>query len=214
VKDRLVIFAREPLVGRVKTRLAGAIGHEAAAAIYAGLLDHTVATALEASPGAILSLAEPTESEWASGVGLVSETQGGGDLGRRMAECFQRRFTEGAARVVIIGSDNPCVTPEHLAAAFGALDEMAVVLGPADDGGYWIVGQRTPGVDLFSGIPWSSPETLAATRRRLETLGVAWRELETLSDIDTIDDLRAALHDPRVPPELKKTLRSSLPVGF
>jgi rSAM/selenodomain-associated transferase 1 len=211
VSDRLVVFARQPIPGTVKTRLAAAIGADASAEVYAYLLAHAVATAMMVDGGVILSLAEPADREWVSRFGAQNEVQGGGDLGRRMAECFRRRFSEGAVKVVIIGSDNACVAPEHLTAAFDALDEVAVVIGPAQDGGYWLVGQRSPGVDLFSDIPWSSPETLAATRLRLGTLGVAWRELENLPDIDTVDDLYAALHDPRVPSALKKALRRSTP---
>ncbi len=85
-----------------------------------------------------------------------------------------------------------------------------MVLGPAADGGYWLVAQRRPGVDLFSGIVWSSPGTLAATRQRLEALAVTWVELDELSDIDTEDDLRAELADSRIDPGLCERLLDAL----
>ncbi len=85
-----------------------------------------------------------------------------------------------------------------------------MALGPAADGGYWLVAQQRPGVDLFTGIPWSSPDTLAATRRRLEALGATWVELDRLNDLDTEADLRAALADPRLAPELRDRLLNAL----
>jgi len=206
VSSALVIFAREPIPGRVKTRLAAAVGAETATAVYTALLEHTVATARAAGIGAMISLAGEPGREWAETLDLPFEIQGGGDLGDRMAECFRRRFAEGRTRVVIIGSDNAHLKPEHLQSAFTALDDLPVVLGPADDGGYWIVGQRSPGVDLFTEVPWSSPDTLDATRSRLRTLDIPWRELDSLPDIDTADDLRKAITDPRIDETLRHRL--------
>lgn len=205
----LVIFAREPIPGRVKTRLAEAVGAETATAVYTALYEHTVATACASGIGATISLAEEPGREWAETLDLPFEIQGRGDLGERMAECFRRRFAEGRSRVVIIGSDNAHLKPDHLRSAFAALDDLPVVLGPADDGGYWLIGQRAPGVDLFTDVPWSNPETLDLTRARLRHLGVEWAEIETLPDIDTVDDLIRAIEDPRVPAALRRSLARS-----
>jgi len=207
---RLVIFAREPVPGRVKTRLAETIDAVAAASVYSALLEHTVTTARATAIETTISVAEEPRREWTETLDLPMEIQGRGDLGRRMAECFRRRFGEGAARVVIIGSDNALLQPEHLRSAFAALDEDLVVLGPADDGGYWLVGQRAPGLDLFSGIPWSSPETLDSTRARLVALGTEWSELETLPDIDAVEDLQKAIEDPRIDRDLRRRLGAAL----
>jgi glycosyltransferase A (GT-A) superfamily protein (DUF2064 family) len=127
-----------------------------------------------------------------------------------MRDAFDRRFGDGFDRVVIVGSDCPRLEVEHLTGAVKALRDAAVVLGPAADGGYWMVAQRRPGVDLFTGIPWSSPDTLTETRQRLENLGAAWVEIEALDDIDTEADLRTALTDPRLAPELRQQLLNAV----
>ena len=89
------------------------------------------------------------------------------------------------------------------------MDTHPVVLGPAVDGGYWLVGQRPPGIDLFSSIPWSTSSTLAATRERLSSLGTRWHELDELADLDTEQDLLRALSSRSVDSELADRLRSA-----
>jgi len=210
MSSALVIFAREPLPGKVKTRLAKGTDDETAAAIYAALLGHTIETARTTGVEVVISLAEKPTSSWATGLEVPLEVQSGGDIGTRMAACFDRRFSEGRQQVVIIGSDNAHILPAHVLAAFTALEEDPVVLGPAEDGGYWMVGQRSPGIDLFTGVPWSSPKTLEVTRERLNTLDARWKELEILPDIDNAEDLRRAIKDPRVPEQLRVRLSSAL----
>jgi len=205
----VVVFGREPAAGEVKTRLAAGIGGAAAARVYAITLEHTLEAAVESGAGVVLSLAAAPSSEWGLGIECTIEVQGTGDLGDRMVDAFDRRFSEGEERVIIIGSDCPLITPEHLQAAADALAENDVVLGPAVDGGYWLVAQRRPGVDLFSDIPWSSHDTLETTRRRLAGIGAAWTELEELRDVDTREDLEAALEDPRVPKMLADRMRAA-----
>jgi hypothetical protein len=124
-----------------------------------------------------------------------------------MAAAFAGRFAAGAERVVLVGSDCPGVGAAHVREAAAALAAAPVVLGPAADGGYWLVAQRRPGLDLFTGIPWSASGTLAATRRRLEDLGASWLELEALSDIDTEEDLRSALADETLATGLRRRLQ-------
>jgi hypothetical protein len=212
VTDRIVVFGRQPEAGRVKTRVAGGIGSTAAAEVYGELLGHTIDVVQRSGLPWILSLAAPAEPGWRETlpVEVEVEVQVEGDLGRRMHACLQQWFADGADRVVIVGSDIPGLTPGHLRSAFERLGDRAVVLGPASDGGYWLVGQRAPGVDCFSGVPWSSPETLAATRRRLDDLAVEWGEIDPLSDIDTIDDLRRIVDDPHIDPGLRHRLRALL----
>jgi rSAM/selenodomain-associated transferase 1 len=203
----VVVFGREPAAGRVKTRLAAGIGGPAAARVYAVTIEHTLEAAVDSEARVVLSLAAAPSGEWAPGIECSIEVQGTGDLGDRMADAFERRFSEGEESVIIIGSDCPLITPEHLQAAGEALADRDVVLGPAVDGGYWLVGQRRPGVDLFSDIPWSSHDTLGTTRRRLAGIGAAWTELEELRDVDTREDLTAALNDSRLPEDLRRRLR-------
>ena len=203
----VVVFGREPVPGRVKTRLAAGIGGPAAARVYAAIIEHTMAAAVASGARVVLSLAAPPSDAWTRGFDVRIELQCIGDLGDRMADAFERRFSEGEEWVIIIGSDCPLITPEHLQAAAEALADRDVVLGPAIDGGYWLVGQRRPGVDLFSDIRWSSHDTLDQTRQRLADVEASWTELEELRDIDTKADLVAALNDPSLPEDLCRRLR-------
>ncbi len=210
MKGSVVVFAREPVPGRVKTRLAAAVGERAAARLYAVLLKRTLAVVAASPFDAVVSVAEEPSEEWIGGLELRWEVQPESDLGGRMEDAFNRRFGEGADVVIIVGSDCPRLHGRHLLAAADALDRAPAVLGPSADGGYWLVAQRRPGVDLWTGVPWSSPGTLAATRKRLEELGTPWVELDELDDVDTEDDLRNALTDPMVSSEVRRRLRDAL----
>jgi rSAM/selenodomain-associated transferase 1 len=203
-----VVYGREPLAGRVKTRLARSLGNEVAALIYGAILRHTLREALRSGGRAILALADEPSDEFAGGLQLPFEIQRGSDLGIRMAETFERRFSSAVSRVVIVGSDCPGITAGLLDTALRVLRSDEVVLGPATDGGYWLVGQRAPGADLFSGIPWSSRRTLDATRSRLRQLGLSWSELDELGDIDTAKDLDRELTSQRVPVTLQGELKA------
>jgi len=210
VKTAVVVFAREPSAGQVKTRLAAAIGEVAASRVYGVLLERTLAVVAGAGVDLVVSFAEAPSPAWTGDCAHRWEVQRGHDLGERMLDAFGRRFAEGFDRVVIVGSDCPLLEMRHLTGAADALRDTPVILGPATDGGYWLVAQRRPGVDLFTGIPWSSPDTLAATRQRLEGLGVAWLEIDALDDIDIEGDLRTALADPLLEPNLRRRLLSAL----
>ena len=205
----VVVFGREPAAGRVKTRLAAGIGGRAAAQVYAVTLEYTLAVAVGSGARVVLSLAGQPSGAWAREIEIPIELQTSGDLGDRMADAFRRRFAEGETRVMIVGSDCPWMTAEHLRSAASALDQNDVVLGPAVDGGYWLVGQRPPGVDLFTDIPWSSHNTLDQTRRRLAEIDAAWTETERLRDIDTREELLVALNDPSLPEDLRRRLRDA-----
>ena len=111
--------------------------------------------------------------------------------------------------MVIIGSDCPALKSRHIVEAFERLADVPVVLGPAGDGGYWLIGQRAPGRLDLTGLPWSSPETLSATRARLRDLGLDWNELEELRDVDRPEDLQWALTDPGIDRELSARLKSA-----
>jgi len=187
---QIVIFGREPIPGRVKTRLARDVGAREAAAIYTRLLEHTLQEALSTGIPVRLSLAEELQGCWTPPENLKIETQPQGNLGHRMQESIKACFKDGARKVLLVGSDCPGLNGTHFLAGFEALDEVSVVLGPAQDGGYWAIGQSQPGVDCFTGVPWSSPDTLEATRRSLQRQGVKWSELEELFDIDVVADLK------------------------
>ena len=206
----VVVFGREPVPGEVKSRLAAGIGDDAAARVYGAILEHTLEVARIGGARVVLSLADVPSGSWAGNMNVAVEIQRGSDLGDRMEDAFARRFAEGEARVVIVGSDCPWLCATHIAKASAKLGGADVVLGPATDGGYWLVAQRPPGLAMFTRIPWSSPETLEQTRKRIRALGCTWLELEELVDIDTVDDLDLVLANPRTPEVLRVKLRAAL----
>jgi hypothetical protein len=194
----------------VKRRLADGIGPEAAARVYAATLDHTLKVAATSGARVVLSLAEVPSGSWARDLEVVVEVQKGDDLGARMDDAFARRFAQGEGRVVMVGSDCPWFSATHVAKASAKLGGADAVLGPAVDGGYWLVAQRPPGFAMFTRIPWSSPDTLERTRKRLSALGASWFELEELVDIDNADDLELVLGHPRTPEALRRRLLGAL----
>jgi hypothetical protein len=178
----------------VKTRLAAAIGPEAAADLYRALVEHVlVATTPRAGDYERLVFFDPPGAleemrVWLPGVRLLP--QGGGDLGERMADAFARAFARGARRVAIVGTDVPGVTRETVLAALSALEGADVALGPAEDGGYCLLGLREPRPELFAGIAWSTGTVAAETRTRAAASRLTVRELPALRDLDTLEDLR------------------------
>ena len=203
----VVVFGREPIPGRVKSRLAVGVGEEVAALVYRELLGHTLRVAGSIDADVVLALAEPPARGWRPERAVAVEVQVAGDLGRRLADAFARRFAEGYRRVVVVGSDCPELAPHHFRAAFDGLAMHPIVLGPAWDGGYWLVGARAPGVDLFRDIPWSTGQVLEATRARLRAVDAGWLELERLHDLDTDADLRRVLAQESLGGKLHSRLR-------
>ncbi|HUL78752.1 MAG TPA: TIGR04282 family arsenosugar biosynthesis glycosyltransferase [Vicinamibacteria bacterium] len=190
----LVVFVRLPRPGAVKTRLAAAIGPEAAAGLYRALAERVLEATTPAGEYERLVFFDPPEAlaemrAWLPGVRLLA--QRGGDLGERMSDAFSRAFARGAGRVAIVGTDALGISQETVTEALSALDEAEVVIGPTEDGGYCLVALRAPRPELFSGIAWSTPTVAAETRARAREAGLAVRELAHRRDIDTVDDLRA-----------------------
>lgn len=210
MKTCVVVFGREPTSGGVKRRLAAGIGLEAAARVYAAILEHTVEVARGSGARVVLSLAEVPSGAWVRDLDVPVEVQRGSDLGNRMDDAFARRFAEGEERVIVVGSDCPWFTAIHVAKASAKLGGAEAVLGPSPDGGYWLVAQRPPGLAMFARIPWSSPDTLARTRKRIKNLGGTWFELEELVDIDTSEDLDLVIGHPRTPETLRRRLLDAL----
>lgn len=207
MNERLLVFAREPIAGEVKTRLASEIGSAAAACVYRQLLDYTLRVASKVGCEVELLLAEVPRTDWSRKIGFPVRSQIGKSLGERILNALMGAFREGATRTLVIGSDCPYLSAHHLREGFVALQKSRVVLGPAGDGGYWLIGQRMPAVDIFSGISWSHPSTLAQTRARLRELAIGWEELELLDDIDTGEDLLRFLAQRDVDPGLQQRIR-------
>jgi rSAM/selenodomain-associated transferase 1 len=190
----LIIAAKEPLPGAAKTRLAAGVGAEAALALYRCFLADTVALA-EALPGCRLAF-----SFWPASAGpffarmrpdALLLPQRGEHLGERMLSAFEQSCAAGYDRCVLIGSDIPGLPAAHVAGAFDALEQRPAVLGPCDDGGYYLIGLRRPEPALFhGGIAWSTPDVASQTRAAAQAVGIALAEAPPWYDIDTADDLR------------------------
>ncbi len=185
--DLVQIFARAPQPGRVKTRLIPALGAAGAARLHAQLLRRTLATVASAGLPAELWVTPDGCHPLFREAGLPCRLQQGADLGARMQHALSAGLAR-AARVVLIGCDCPVLDGEYLAAAFAALETHDAVLGPAEDGGYVLIGLRRPAA-VFDGIEWGGERVLAQTRARLAAAGLAWRELDTLWDVDRPADL-------------------------
>jgi hypothetical protein len=192
----LQVFAKNPVPGSVKTRLADAIGADEAAAHYVRLVERTLATAVAARAGGIVDRVElwcapdadaPAFRVWRERYDVELKAQTGADLGAKMRNALHEALA-GGSRAILIGTDCPAFDRAYLARAVASLDEHAAVFGPAEDGGYVLVGLARA-VDAFSDIPWSSAETMAATRRKLQAAGASWHELPTLWDVDAPSDL-------------------------
>lgn len=179
----------------MKTRLAAAIGEQSALAIYRRLAEHTMAQARALAADGVevrvhYAPADAGDSvrAWLGG-GAAYLPQAQGDLGTRMRDAFDRAFAAGAERVVIVGSDLPEVSVDLLRRAFGLLDAHPAVIGPARDGGYYLLGLRGMIGGIFDGIAWSTPDVLTSTLERFHAAGVEPAMLEELCDVDTVDDL-------------------------
>ncbi|GAA3997573.1 TIGR04282 family arsenosugar biosynthesis glycosyltransferase [Hymenobacter fastidiosus] len=193
--QHLLIFARHPELGRVKTRLAQAIGNEAALVVYEELLAHTRAAAEGLAPAHktvwFADQAPPADDSADCWTGYEHQTQPAGDLGYRMATAFEVAFAAGATAVVIIGTDCPELGTAHLEAAFQQLHGHDVVLGPAADGGYYLLGMNKLYAALFADKSWSTDSVLTATLADAHALGLRVALLPRLRDVDTAADLVA-----------------------
>ncbi len=194
----LGLFGKKPEPGRVKTRLASAFGPEFAAEAHEAMLFDTIelwAFDRVLAPGGrrVFVFAPDDAGPWFDSrvpASFALQAQTGGDLGQRMKNFFAGEFEDGAAKVVLIGSDSPTLDPTHVISAFLCLDSRDVVLGPSTDGGYYLIGCRPPLPPIFDGIDWSTPHVLGQTIDRLSDSGRSLAVLPPWYDIDTPDDWR------------------------
>lgn len=191
---RLLIFAKAPVPGEAKSRLVPFLGREGAARLHAHLVLHTLDTALASKVGPVelwcsSAVSHPFFVECAQRFPIGLRRQRGQNLGERMSHAFRESLKKGGV-ALLIGTDCPSLRPEDLQEAKEALDEgVRVVLSPAEDGGYVLLGLRQHTEALFEGIPWGSDSVLAQTRQRLEGLGWSWRELAARWDVDRPEDV-------------------------
>jgi uncharacterized protein len=184
----VAVMAKAPVPGAVKTRLIPAIGAHAAAVLQERLTERTVATAVSAAVGPVTlwCAPDPSHASFRDLVlrhALTLKRQPDGDLGARMLACLA---ADGPA--LVIGTDCPAFTPEHLREAADTLRDADVVAIPAEDGGYVLIGARKPHAELFSGIAWGTSSVMQETRARTAALGLSCAELAPLWDVDTEAD--------------------------
>ena len=186
--NSLIVFIKNPQLGKVKTRLAETAGPEKALRIYRALLEHTRHLALNLPVRRFLYYSDFIErdDEWQN-ESFQKEVQHGADLGQRMAGAFQQVLSQ-STKAVIIGSDCASLTVAILREAFAALDDHPFVVGPAADGGYYLLGMRAPTPQLFTAIPWSTDQVFPETIQRITALGASYHLTPVLSDIDYEED--------------------------
>jgi rSAM/selenodomain-associated transferase 1 len=178
----------------VKTRLIPALGTQGATRLYAHLLDRTLSTAARLQDTALQFWCDPAgEAPGACGAlakryRMTPHLQAGKDLGSRMNHALETALDRFDA-AVLIGSDCPDLDAGYLAQAFVQLADHDVVIGPAADGGYMLIGMKRAQPRLFEPLPWGTPDVLEQTRRRLTRTACRWAELPTLRDIDQPEDL-------------------------
>lgn len=184
------VFAKQPVPGQVKTRLTPPLSPQQASRLYQVALAETVAR-LQAT-GFAMTICYAGERGWfeTNYPGQTLVEQRGNGLGVRMTNAFEELFATGAAPVLLAGSDNPDLPAALVREVVALLDDVDVVTVPCRDGGYAIIGLRSPTKELFADIPWSTSQVLEATRRRCGELGLSYRETAEWDDLDLVDDLR------------------------
>ena len=176
---RVALFTRWPEPGRAKTRLIPALGAAGAAALHRRLTERAVATVLASGLTCELRSTGAPPADFTTWLGVAAVDQGDGDLGARLARAAID------LPVLLVGADIPDLTPSHLHRAAAALETVSAVIGPAEDGGYWLLGLAAP-ADVFADIDWGTDTVFAATRARLPADTVV---LDTLADLDRPADL-------------------------
>ncbi len=191
---RLLVFARKPELGKVKTRIAAGIGEAAALSLYRGLLRDTLRRLCSAGLAPVEcwclpDCGHPDFDVWRSSAGMEFKRQQGDDLGERMAFAAESALRE-ASFVVLLGTDCPRLGADYLSRALERLSAgVDLVIGPALDGGYVLLGMRRVDRRLFSDMPWGGDQVYAITRRRALASGHVVEVLEALADIDGPEDL-------------------------
>jgi rSAM/selenodomain-associated transferase 1 len=191
----LIIFVRNPQSGKTKTRLIPVIGAEQAAQLQHEMTLHTLAVARSFCRAGHwqteVRFTDGTTADLCSRYGpdLRYADQGPGDLGQRLKAAFAEAFANRAATVIAIGSDCPAIAERHLQSATDALQQHDLVLGPAADGGYYLIGLRRPAPELFDQISWSTAQVLNQTVEAARRLSLSIHRLETLADVDEPSDL-------------------------
>lgn len=189
-RSLLMIFYRNPVKGKVKTRLAATVGADKALTIFRMLASHTRLISEDLPMDKIVFYSDQIETNdlWPEDV-FQKALQKGSDLGERMEHAFNEGFGEGYHRICIIGTDCYELTGEIIDAAFRSLESADAVIGPAQDGGYYLLGMNRPLNNVFHNKRWSTETVFRDTIQDFESLGLQYRRLVLLRDVDTEGDL-------------------------
>lgn len=195
LKQALIIFARNPVRGKVKTRLAATMGHDKALSIYQLLLEHTVHITQQLPCDRYVFYADGISKNdiWSDDL-YLKINQEGKDLGQRMLHAFDTLFQQGYQKIIIIGTDCFELSSSILLDALTALDEKEVVIGPSEDGGYYLLGMRQFFPFLFEEKAWSTNTVYSSTVQQLAIQNIRYNTLPILNDIDTENDWKQYLH--------------------
>ena len=195
--NTLIIFIKYPEPGKVKTRLAHDIGESEAARIYSYMAEIIVKNTTDRKNYNTFIFYYPPGKEteirnWFGNEEIEYFSQTGSTLGEKISNAFEKVFSMGVKKAVIIGSDCVDVGKETVNTAMGSLKNNDVVLGPAEDGGYYLLGLNRHRPEIFRDIEWSTGEVLNQTVENINNNNLSYSLLETLKDIDTVDDLKEA----------------------
>jgi rSAM/selenodomain-associated transferase 1 len=188
MKDALIIFVRNPVSGKVKTRLAATMGNEKALAVYRFLLSHTKNITENTSPVKFIYYADFINENdlWN---GYTKKMQQGNDLGERMKNAFETVLELGYKKVCIIGSDCYDLNATIITHAFKSLDLFDTTLGPATDGGYYLLGMQAPIKNIFDNILWSTDKVFTQTEKLIKQQQHSLHLLPALNDVDEEPDI-------------------------
>lgn len=196
----LIVTARYPILGEVKSRIAAEIGHEQALKVYQKLLDRCLSTIAGCECLKYIFFTgtdDPQTRKQVAELGCGIEPQSEGDIGRRMMDAFDRVWRmHPDAHVVLVGTDVPDLRSEIIERAFAQLEDHDAVIGPATDGGYYLIGLRRPLPEVFIGPEWGMPSVCANTVSILEASQQRIGWVDELSDIDYLADLFESVHFP------------------
>jgi len=182
--DALIIFTKNPELGKVKTRLAQGIGNEAALAAYISLLAHTKEVVLQSSAKTYLFYDQYIPEDNGSSDLFIKKLQHPGDLGERIQHAFSEVFKNQHSKVIIIGSDCPDISPKIISDAFKALELNEFCIGPTEDKGYYLLGMKEMYTFPFENISWSTDQVLPQTINKLKAQGKTYTLLPELFDVD------------------------------
>lgn len=189
MKDKLlIVFVKNVILGKAKTRLAASIGKYEAFKVYKRLVEITEieTSKLVGTDIHIYFSDKVIQSKWP---GEKKFVQMGSDLGERMKSAFENGFNEGYTKIVGIGSDLPNITAEIIEKGLSELDQSDTVFGPAEDGGYYLLGMKKMHTEIFDGKAWSTEGLLDQTIKALESADISYKKIKTLNDVDNIEDL-------------------------